>query len=57
MERKNRIDALGGVLLGSFSMLLGLNQVLVKVVGDGMHPAMQAGLRSAFAIVETQSQL
>jgi len=51
MERKNRIDALGGVLLGSFSMLLGLNQVLVKVVGDGMHPAMQAGLRSAFAIV------
>ena len=51
MVRKNRIDALGGVLLGSFSMLLGLNQVLVKVVGDGMHPAMQAGLRSAFAIV------
>ncbi|MDG1236945.1 MAG: DMT family transporter [Amylibacter sp.] len=51
MERKNRIDALGGVLLGSFSILLGLNQVLVKVVGDGMHPAMQAGLRSAFAIV------
>jgi len=51
MVRKNRIDALGGVLLGSFSMLLGLNQVLVKVVGDGMHPAMQAGLRSAFAIL------
>ena len=51
MERRNRIDALGGVLLGSFSMLLGLNQVLVKVVGDGMHPAMQAGLRSAFAII------
>ena len=51
MERKNRIDALGGVLLASFSMLLGLNQVLVKVVGEGMHPAMQAGLRSAFAIV------
>ena len=51
MVRKNKIDALGGVLLGLFSMLLGLNQVLVKVVGDGMHPAMQAGLRSAFAIV------
>ena len=51
MERKNRIDALGGVLLASFSMLLGLNQVLVKVVGEGMHPAMQAGLRSTFAIV------
>ena len=51
MERKNRIDALGGVLLASFSMLLGLNQVLVKVVGEGMHPAMQAGLRSAIAIV------
>ncbi len=51
MERKDRIDALGGVLLVSISMLLGLNQVLVKVVGEGMHPAMQAGVRSAFAIV------
>lgn len=50
MERKDRIDALGGVLLVSVSMLLGLNQVLVKVVGEGMHPAMQAGVRSAFAI-------
>ena len=51
MDRKDRIDALGGVLLVSISFLLGLNQVLVKVVGEGMHPAMQAGLRSAFAIV------
>jgi drug/metabolite transporter (DMT)-like permease len=51
MERKDRIDALGGVLLVSVSFLLGLNQVLVKMVAVGMHPAMQAGLRSAFAIV------
>ena len=40
MERKDRIDALGGVLLVSISLLLGLNQVLVKVVSEGMHPAL-----------------
>ncbi len=51
MERKDRIDALGGTLLVSVSFLLGLNQVLVKMVAVGMHPAMQAGLRSAFAII------
>lgn len=51
MERKDRIDALGGVLLVSVSLLLGLNQVLVKLVAEGMHPALQAGVRSAFAVV------
>jgi len=51
MDRKDRIDALGGVLLVSVSFLLGLNQVLVKLVAEGMLPAMQAGIRSGFAIV------
>lgn len=51
MERKDRIDALGAGLLVFVSFLLGLNQVLVKLVAEGMHPALQAGLRSAFAIL------
>jgi drug/metabolite transporter (DMT)-like permease len=51
MERKDRIDLLGGSLLVGISFLLGLNQVLVKLVAVGMHPALQAGLRSAIAVV------
>jgi len=34
-----------------FSALLGLNQVLVKLVNAGMHPVFQAGLRSACAFI------
>jgi len=51
--RKNRIDGLGASLLVSFSALLGLNQVCVKLVNVGMNPAFQAGLRSlaAFLVV------
>lgn len=49
MERKTRIDTFGAVVLIVFSALLGLNQVLVKLVNAGMHPVFQAGLRSACA--------
>lgn len=48
--RKDRIDAAGAGALVVFSALLGLNQVLVKLVNAGMSPIMQAGLRSALAI-------
>lgn len=51
MERKNSIDSFGAVVLVLFSALLGLNQVLVKLVNAGMHPVFQAGLRSACAFV------
>ncbi len=51
MERKTRIDALGAVVLVAFSALLGLNQVLIKLVNAGMHPVFQAGLRSACAFI------
>ncbi len=51
MERKDRIDALGGAVLVVFSALLGLNQVLVKLVNDGLAPVFQAGLRSACAFL------
>ena len=47
MERKDRIDALGGAVLVTFSLLMGLNQVMIKLVNAGMAPVFQAGLRSA----------
>ena len=49
MERKNRIDAIGATSLVAFSALLGLNQVLVKIVNGGMQPVFQAGMRSLVA--------
>ncbi|MHA1529963.1 MAG: DMT family transporter [Alphaproteobacteria bacterium] len=51
MERKDRIDALGGVVLVTFSLLMGLNQVMIKLVNAGMQPVFQAGLRSACAFL------
>ena len=49
MERKSRIDALGAIVLIVFMATLGLNQVGVKVVNDGIAPIFQAGLRSLAA--------
>jgi drug/metabolite transporter (DMT)-like permease len=51
MDRKDRIDAFGATVLIIFSAMLGLNQVLVKLVNAGMGPLLQAGLRSACALV------
>lgn len=51
MERKDRIDAFGATILIIFSAMLGLNQVLVKLVNAGMGPLFQAGLRSACAVL------
>lgn len=51
MERKDRIDAVGAVALLAFSFLMGVNQVLIKLVNAGFSPIFQAGLRSACAIV------
>ncbi len=48
--RKHHIDASGAALLVFVSILLGLNQVLVKLVNSGMNPVFQAGMRSACAI-------
>ncbi|MEM8749717.1 MAG: DMT family transporter [Pseudomonadota bacterium] len=50
MERKTRIDAFGATSLIIFSALLGLNQVLIKIVNSGLNPVFQAGLRSLFAL-------
>jgi drug/metabolite transporter (DMT)-like permease len=51
MERKDRIDALGGAVLLTFSLLVGLNQVMIKLVNAGLQPVFQAGLRSACAFL------
>ncbi|MEM7077436.1 MAG: DMT family transporter [Pseudomonadota bacterium] len=49
--RKSEIDAFGAGLLVGFSVLLGFNQALVKLVNEGMAPLFQSGLRSACAFV------
>ena len=50
MNRKDRIDLTGASLLVTFSFLMGLNQVLIKLVNAGFSPAFQAGLRSLCAL-------
>ena len=49
--RKEQMDAFGTGILVSFSVLLGLNQALVKLVNAGLAPVFQAGLRSACAFI------
>lgn len=49
LERKQSIDLLGAFLLVSVMLMLGLNQVGVKLVNAGMDPVFQAGLRSLAA--------
>lgn len=51
MPRKDRIDALGAAALLGFALLMGLNQVMVKLVNAGLAPVFQAGLRSACAFL------
>ena len=51
MNKKNSIDFFGASLLIIFSILLGLNQSLVKIVNLGMHPIFQVGIRSFVAAI------
>jgi drug/metabolite transporter (DMT)-like permease len=51
MERKTSIDAFGATALIGFALLLGLNQVVIKVTGGGFGPVLLAALRSAGAVV------
>ncbi len=46
MERKEHIDSFGAVSLIGFALLLAFNQVVIKVVNEGLQPAFFAGLRS-----------
>ena len=50
-ERKSYIDGQGAILLIGFSLLLGFNQVVIKVSNGGFQPVFQAGVRSSLALV------
>ncbi len=50
MERKERIDAFGAVALVGFAALLAFNQVVIKVVNEGLQPVFFAGIRSLGAV-------
>ena len=51
MARKDRLDGIGVAALMASSLLLGLNQVVVKVVNGGLQPVFFAGLRSLGAML------
>ncbi len=46
MARKDHIDLIGTASLVGFSLMLGFNQVVIKVVNDGLQPLFFAGVRS-----------
>lgn len=50
-DRRDRVDATGAVALLALMLLLGVNQVLIKLVNAGLQPVFQAGLRSLIAIL------
>jgi len=50
VERKSKIDATGAFILLAIMIMLGLNQVGIKIVNDGIPPVLQAGLRSLAAL-------
>ena len=49
MNRKSNIDTFGAICLIGFSLLLGINHVVIKVVNSGLQPIFFCGLRSAIA--------
>ncbi len=51
MERKDRLDLAGAGLLVSTAVLMGVNQVMIKMVNAGLQPVFQVGLRSACAVL------
>jgi drug/metabolite transporter (DMT)-like permease len=46
MPRKTNIDLFGALSLTGFALLLGFNQVVIKVTNDGLQPVFFAALRS-----------
>ncbi|MEZ5872844.1 MAG: DMT family transporter [Nitratireductor sp.] len=57
VKRKEHIDLFGGSMLVGFSLLLAVNQVMVKFVNSGMSPVFQAGLRSACAVLPVMTYM
>ena len=51
MPRKDRLDAFGVVALLAVQLLFSFNQIIIKVVNQGLQPVFFAGLRSLLAVV------
>ena len=51
MQKKTKIDAFGAIALISFSLLLGINHVVIKIVNLGLNPIFFAGIRSFLAFI------
>ncbi|MCW1920174.1 DMT family transporter [Rhodobacter sp. KR11] len=49
--RKDRLDGKGLAVLLAVTLLLAGNQIVIKLVNDGLQPVFFAGLRSALAVV------
>jgi len=49
MPQKDRIDLFGAAALTGFAFLLACNQVVIKLVNEGLQPVFMAGLRSVGA--------
>lgn len=48
--RKDRLDGFGAMVLLGITLLLAVNQIIVKEVNTGLQPVFFAGLRSALAV-------
>lgn len=51
MQRKDRVDAAGAAVLVAFALLLGFNQVVIKLSTGGIQPVFMAALRSLGAML------
>jgi drug/metabolite transporter (DMT)-like permease len=51
MERKSSLDLFGGGILLGVTLLLAFNQIVVKIVNEGLQPVFFAGLRSSLAVL------
>lgn len=51
MERKERLDTLGIVLMLIFASVFAYNQVAIKVTNDGLQPVFAAGMRSLVGLL------
>ncbi len=49
MEKKSSLDFIGGSGLLALALVLGFNQVMIKVLNDGLQPVFSCGLRSVCA--------
>ena len=49
MKKKDHFDLFGGTALVVLSLMLGLNQVMIKLLNSGLQPVFSAGMRSVCA--------